>query len=117
MNIGSELEAGVWFAASHAYGVNLRTLLGQALADFKRSLGLDDLTRVFPGTVGCPAFEALRSLLSEGALEPARAAVDFIEVRYRLRWHLVRYLQKCLIDDGYATPAVRDDFFETDLGL
>lgn len=117
MNLGSELEVRVWLAASQAYGVNLRSLLGQALAAFKRSPGLDDLTRVFPGTVGYPAFEVLSSLLSEGAPESTRAPGNFIEVRYRLRWHLVRYLQRCLIDDGYATPAIRDDLLGTDLGL
>jgi hypothetical protein len=41
----------------------------------------------------------------------------YVEVRYRLRFHIVRHLQRRLIDDGYATPAMHDDFFATDLGL
>lgn len=117
VNLDSGLEAQVWLAATQAYGVNLQSKLGQALSKFKRQPGLDDLTRVYPQAVGDRAFQALDSLLSEGAPETGRSPGDFIEVRYRLRWHLVHYLQRCLTDDGYATPAIRDDLFGTDLGL
>lgn len=117
MNLESDLEVQVWLAATRAYGINLQSKLGQALSQFKRQPGLDDLTRVYPQALGDHAFQALDSLLSERAPDAGRSLGDFIEVRYRLRWHLVHYLQRCLIDDGYATPAIRDDLFGTDLGL
>ncbi|GBH08807.1 hypothetical protein KPSA1_02190 [Pseudomonas syringae pv. actinidiae] len=40
-----------------------------------------------------------------------------MEIRNDLRWHIVRHLQRSLIEDGHADSVIRDDYFGTDLGL
>ncbi|KAA3538437.1 MULTISPECIES: hypothetical protein [Pseudomonas] len=65
--------------------------------------------------MGSEAFHALKSGLGHTA---AKQADDgYITLRHGMRWHIVSHLQRLLIDDGYATPMMRDDFFAANLGL
>lgn len=118
MELGSALEASIWIAAVDAYGPALRSLIEQALAEYKREPGLDDLTRLHASTAGQDGLAALRYALSKQM--PEMCSSDrgtYQELRRRLRWHVVRRLQQCLIKDGRATPAMCDDYLSTNLGL
>ncbi|NWF06703.1 hypothetical protein HX810_03315 [Pseudomonas salomonii] len=117
MQLGSEVEFIVWRVAEVAYGDLLCGVLKQALQEFRREPGLDDLTRIYPTSVGRDSFEALASVLGKEEIGRLQNNSCHLEVRYRLRWHIVRYLQQRLINDGYAPAAIIDDFFSTDLGL
>ncbi len=117
LRLGSDLEADVWRTASKAYGAILPRLLDQAVRQYKRLPGLHDLTRLHVATVGSDILDALRSILANTATTGVSDHDGYITVRFGLRWHIVRHLQHRLIDDGCATSEMRDDFFETDLGL
>jgi hypothetical protein len=118
MELGSPLEASIWTAAVNAYGPVLRSLIEQVLAEYKRKPGLDDLTRLHASTAGQDGLIALRYALSERMPETSGDDLnDYLELRRRLRWHIVRHLQQRLIEDGCATAAMRDDYLSTDLGL
>lgn len=117
MEFGSDLEAGVWSDASRTYGMSLPCLIAEAVKLYRRTPGLDELTRVHLSMTGPEALQALSSVLTERLPGVGQHHHGFIEIRYRLRWHLVRHLQVRLIEDGHATVAMRDDLLGTDLGL
>ncbi len=117
MELNSELEAAVWAMASSAYGASFDKELGEALALFRRRPGFDDMLRLYARTAG-PGLRVLARMLplhcSSGV---SRLHGEFVEIRYQLRWHIVRHLQWRLITDGHASPMIRDDFLASDLGL
>ncbi|AVI87160.1 hypothetical protein XJ28_27340 [Pseudomonas syringae pv. tomato] len=118
MEVGSALKASMWTAAEQAYGPNLQSLIEQALAEYKRQPGLDDLTRLHASMAGQDGLIALRSALSKRMPEMSGCnRGNYLELRRRLRWHIVWHLQQRLIEDGCATAAMRDDYLGTDLGL
>lgn len=118
MELGSPLEASTWTVAVHAYGPALQSLIEQVLAKYKRQPGLDDLTRLHVSTAGEEGLIALKYALSQRIPEMSGCDCgNYLELRRRLRWHIVRHLQQRLIEDGYATAAMRDDYLGTDLGL
>lgn len=117
MVLGSDLEASVWRDASKVYGASLPCLLNQAIMLYKRQPDLDDRTRIHAASVGFDVLYALKSALVAAATEIAPSQDGYVEVRHGLRWHIARYVQCRLIDDGYAIPMMRDNYSATDLGL
>lgn len=115
MKLGSDLEVCIWMDASRAYGASLRQIIGQAFAQYKREPGIDDLTRLHMSVAGSDTLNILASFSSPPARNEGGSA--YLEIRLRLRWHIVRHLQQRLIADGYATDEMRDDLLGTDLGL
>jgi len=101
--------------ALQAYGASLHQVIGQAFAQYKRHPGLDDLTRLHMSMARSNTLSILASFLPP----PARndGELGYLEIRHRLRWHIVRCLQRRLIADGHATDEMRDDLLGTDLGL
>lgn len=117
MQLGSDLETAVWGAACTVCGPLLNDELVRALALYRRRPGFDELSRLHVHTAGA-GLGVLGDALSHHA--PAgtyQLHREFIEIRCGLRWHIVRYLQSLLINLGHASPAIRDDFFASDLGL
>ena len=118
MELGSALEARIWTVAVDAYGPALGSLIEQALVDYRRQPGLDDLTRLHSSTAGQDGLAALRYALSKRMPEMSSSDYGtYQELRRRLRWHVVRRLQQHLIKDGLATPAMCDDYLSPNLGL
>jgi hypothetical protein len=124
MELGLALEASIWTAAARTYRYNLQSVIEQALVEYKRQPGLDDLTRLHASTAGQDGLIALRTALSKRMPEMSGCDhgnylnyLNYQELRRRLRWHIVRHLQQRMIKDGSATPAMRDDYLSTDLGL
>ena len=117
MELGSELKAAVWAAAWSAFGKSLDDELMGALALSRRRPGFDDMLRLHARAAG-PGLDILATVLSRHCrLGVYQLQRDFIEMRYQLRWHIVRHLQARLISDGQASSAIRDDFIAVDLGL
>lgn len=118
MELDSALEASIWTVAGRIYRSNLQSVIEQALVEYKRQPGLDDLTRLHASTAGQDGLIALRTALSKRMPEMSGCdRCNYQELRCRLRWHIVRHLQQRMIKDGSATPAMRDDYLSTDLGL
>lgn len=117
MRIGADLETAIWVVASQAYGPSLKSTIAQALSRYRRSPGHDDMTRLYSGPIGPEAFEALGLALAQAMPNRGPDQIGYLEIRSRLRWHLASHLQRCLINDGYATSAMREDLFGTELGL
>jgi hypothetical protein len=117
VQLGSDLEVHIWMIAAKVYGASFPDLLNQAITQYKRAPGLDDLTRLHKATVGSEIFYTLKSVLADAASVGVPNHDGYIEVRHRLRWHVLSYLQRRLLDDGYATATMRDDLLGTDLGL
>lgn len=117
MQLESDLEVNIWMIAAKVYGASFPALLHQAITQYKRAPGLDGLTRLHKATVGSEILDTLKSVLADATIVGASSHDGYIEVRHRLRWHVVSYLQRRLLDDGYATPMMRDDLLGTDLWL
>jgi hypothetical protein len=93
VELESELEATVWSVALRAYGASLHQVLEQALAQYKRQPGLDELTRLHSSTGGQAGVRALGCALSKEMPNWGdRHRDDYIEIRRRLRWHIARHL-------------------------
>lgn len=107
----------MWEMASQVYGDTLGEILSLALAGYKRSSGLDDLTRLYPNTAGHQVLPILRK-----ALLVRWPNVDFgqselcVELRSRLRSHLNQYLLRRLVFEHAAPPVMRDALFGADVG-
>ncbi len=90
-------------------------MVNHALSQYRRNPGFDVLTRVHASSVGNMVLDALVSALSQAS--SSAMTLGYIEIRHRLRWHIVRYPQQRLVDEGHATDAMRDDLFAINLGL
>lgn len=117
MRLSSELETAVWVLSWSVYGPFLRDELAEALAEYRRRPGFDETARLHVNTAG-PGLAVLADVLSQHAA-PGMYSLhrEYIEIRSRLHWHIVRSLQRRLVTQGYASSEIRDDFFATDLGL
>ncbi len=117
MRLSSELETTVWALSWSVYGPFLRDELAEALAEYWRRPGYDETARLHLNTAG-PGLAILAGVLSKHAV-PAMYSLhrEYIEIRSRLHWHIVRSLQCRLVTQGYASSEIRDDFFASDLGL
>jgi hypothetical protein len=116
-DLNSDVEKRMWEMASQVYGDALGEILSLALAGYKRSSGLDDLTRLYPNTAGHQVLPILRK-----ALLVRWPNVDFgqselcVELRSRLRSHLNQYLLRRLVFEHAAPPVMRDALFGADVG-
>lgn len=117
VRFGSELEEDLWKAAAKQYDAAFPSMLDRAIGEYRRRPGLDELARIYAVAVGSEVLDALVLALTRAGISRAQDENDFVEIRYGLRWYIARHLQRRLIDDGYATPEMHDDFFATDLGL
>lgn len=106
--------------------------MGDSLADLRRSSGRDsepgvgglqaqfwlrDLTRLYPNTAGHEVLPILREALlrcwPDGDFGQSELCV---EMRSRLRSHLIQYLLRRLVTKHAAPPILRDALFGVDLG-
>lgn len=112
-----DVERLMWEKAWRAYGDSLAMILRQALVGYKRSPGLDDLTRLYPSVVGDEALAMLRRELILRWPDGYFGRSDLcVELRSRLRSHLHQYLLRRLVNDHRDTPALRDAMFGVDVG-
>ena len=104
--MSSDVEKQMWGKAWQFYGPSLSGILRQALESYKRTAGLDDLTRLYPSIAGHEALAMLRQELvlrwPDGYFGHSKLCV---ELRSRLRFHLSRHLLRRLVDDHADTPA------------
>ena len=107
----------MWEIAWQIYGDPLGEILSLALAGYKRSSGFDDLTRLYYSTAGHQALPVLREALlgcwPDGDFGQSELCV---EMRSRLRSHLIQYLLRRLVTKHAAPPILRDALFGVDLG-
>jgi hypothetical protein len=115
VKLGSDLESSIWLMAAKVYGTSLKEVVGHALTQYKRSPGHDDLTRLHASMAGIVGIDALTPFFPVAA--PGGRRTDYVEIRHRLRWYIVRRLQQRLVREGHATEAMRDDLLAIDLGL
>ncbi len=93
------VEKLLWEMVWQVYGNSLSTALAQALVGYKRTAGLDDLTRLYPSTVGREALLILRHELMMRWPDGHFGQSDFcVELRCRLRSHLTEYLLRRLVN-------------------
>lgn len=113
-DFGNDLEVEIWLLGVAVYGSHLESILGLAIQQYRRRLGLEDLTRIYLSSIGAQAFQALK-----GALKANGHTVggEYVGLHSGMRWHLRRSLQQALIRDQHATQAMRDDSFAAELGL
>lgn len=116
--VNDVIEALVWRSACTHYSSDFQQKLSEALGCFKRTSGMNDLTRLHASTLGNQGLTMLSEAL---AVQTKRVWSmchgEYIEMRWELRVHLKLHLQRCLVQDGHATLATRDDYFSADLGL
>jgi hypothetical protein len=112
------IEAQVWRGACAHYTSNLRQKLSEALGRFKRTPGLNDLTRLHASDLGSQGLSLFREVLTGHAKHVWHVSYDdCVELRWELRVHLKLHLQWHLVQDGHASPVMRDDYFSADLGI
>lgn len=115
--MNTKAEARVWQLASEHYGNDLGDLVSAAIKSFKRSPGLDGLTRIYRRNIGEQALQVLIDALACHAAGRFHVEHGGIEIRVGLRSHLLWFLRQALVDDGHAPSWMRDDHFAGDLGL
>ncbi|WP_150570173.1 hypothetical protein [Pseudomonas fluorescens] len=112
-----DVEKLMWQKVSQVYGDSLSAVLRQALAGYKRTAGLDDLTRLYPSTAGIQALQVLKQeLISRWPKGHFGDSESCLELRSRLRSHLIHYLLRRLVKDEVDTPILRDALFGGDVG-
>lgn len=111
------MERLVWQYAERLYRDKLSDILTTSMADFRRSPGLDGVTRVYVQDVGEHGLIALRTALANNPRIHALPVHGGFELRCCLRSHLLHSLRKRLMDDEHSTGRMRDEHFSTDLGL
>lgn len=92
-------------------------MLKLAQVDYRRRPRLQDINRMFPSAVGAAAYHALTVALSESRYHKHVVCCGHLALRVELRCFLKHYLQKMLLQVGYATDRILDDCFAADLGL
>ena len=114
----SDAEKQVWTHAWELYGDSLGTVLREALADYKRAAGFDDLTRVYESTAGRGALLSLKRELSVRWPRNNFGQSDScVELRSRLRSYLYEYLLRRIVLERKGALVLRDVLFAGDLGL
>lgn len=116
--LDSDFEQLVWSTAWQVYGESLSMILSEALACYKRTAGFDDLTRLYPITAGCEMLLILREALIRRWPNGHFGHSDScVEMRSRLRSHLLHFLLRRLVNEHSGTHALRDALFGVDLGI
>ena len=113
-----DVERLMWEKVWRAYGGSLAMILRQALMGYKRTPGLDDLTRLYPSTVGHQGLLMLKAeLMLRWPNEHFGHSDWCVELRSRLRSHLNQNLLRRLVHEYPDTPALRDALFAVDVGV
>lgn len=113
-----DVERPVWSTAWQVYGESLSIILSEALVSYKRTAGLDDLTRLYPITAGGEVLEILRQALIRRWPDGHFGHSDScVEMRSRLRSHLLQFLLRRLVNDHSGGHVLRDALFGVDLGI
>lgn len=112
-----DVEKLMWEMAWKVYGDSLSGILREVLSSYKRSAGLDDLTRLYCSTAGHQVLPVLREALlgcwPDGNFGESEL---YVEIRSRLRSHLSQCLLRRLVTKHAAPPILRDALFGVDLG-
>ena len=115
--MNEDMERLGWQYAERLYNDKLSDILTTSMKGFRRVPGLDGVTRVYIQDVGEHGLNALRTALADNPRIHASPVHGGIELRCRLRSHLLYSLRKRLVDDEHATDRMPDDHFSTDLGV
>jgi len=110
-----EQEAQVWIFAAAYYRESLASIVTEAVTSYRRSPGLDSLTRIYKQDIGATAFEVLERVLPNANVP--RTHSSYLPVRQRFRSHVSYHVLKRLVDDQAAPAELRDTLFSIDLGL
>jgi hypothetical protein len=110
-----EQEAQVWICAAAYYRDSLTSIVTDAVISYRRSPGLDSLTRIYKLDVGAIAFAVLERVMPNASLP--RTDSSYIPVRQRLRSHVSYHVLKRLVNDQTVPAELRDTLFSIDLGL
>ncbi|WP_210558318.1 MULTISPECIES: hypothetical protein [unclassified Pseudomonas] len=113
-----DIEEAVWEQAQACYDLDtFYVLLDGAVDSYKRPPGLDTSTRLHATSIGVEATQMLMTILSSKGHRPGIEAAGYVSLRYGLRVHLQNTLQRRLVEDGYASEAIKEDLLVNDLGL
>lgn len=107
----------VWVRATEYDGTDLEHILDSAISSYKRAPGLESPSRLYAQDLGNEGLEALHSALIRSRTSRFHVLNPGIEMRQSLRFHVLHYLRRRLIDDGHATGTIRDQHLAGDLGL
>ena len=113
-----DLEIQVWGRDRDTYQEGLYGLLARALAEYKRMLGYDPLTRLYDTSIGRECYVLLRHVLREMCPELyADQPAGHLELRSHFRACVGAFLLAKLVLDNQASSEMRDAYFSEDLGL
>ncbi|HDS1794709.1 MULTISPECIES: hypothetical protein [Pseudomonas] len=110
-----EQEAQVWTCAAAYYHDSLTSIVTDAVISYRRSPGLDSLTRIYKQDVGAIAFAVLERVLPSANVPCTDTS--YIPVRQRLRSHVSYHVLKRLVRDQAVPTELRDTLFSIDLGI
>ncbi|SDS62275.1 hypothetical protein SAMN04490210_3074 [Pseudomonas sp. bs2935] len=105
----------MWISAAAYYRDSLTSIVTDAVISYRRSPGLDSLTRIYELDVGAIAFAVLERVPPKASLP--RTDSSYIPVRQRLRSHVSYHVLKRLVNDQAVPAELRDTLFSIDLGL
>lgn len=89
--------------------------MGDAVASYRRKLGLDSLTRIYKQSIGAVTFAVLQRVLPN--VDLPRLDSSYIPVREQLRSHVIYLVLKRLVEEKAVPVELRDILFSIDLGL
>lgn len=110
-----EQEAQIWQYAAAYYRESLISIVNDALSSFRRSPGLDSLSRIHQADVGASAFSVLHEVLPQ--TNTPRPDATFVHIRQQLRAHLSYHVLKRLVEDNAVPAELSDRLLAIDLGL
>ncbi len=113
-------ETSVWLQAMESYGQDaLRIRVRDAVGSYKRAPGLGSRARLYASSIGELATQMLWEVIQESGL--AFDTIDdpsqFVSMRLGLRVHLHQTLQSQLLQDGFASECLQEDYLARELGL
>src|SRR5471030_2030884 len=101
--MSTSFEQQMWAMAHSAYGEDLRKKLEVIISVYRRRPGLTDFVRIHERAVGHGSYASLVSALASTLPRSFHQHSDCVEIRVPLRWHIIRHLQRAMIEDGHAT--------------
>ena len=100
------------------YGDSLGSDLGEALADYNRAPGFDELTRLYRSTTGYQGLEILiEALKRRWPNDRVERYELYVQLRFRLRSPLRDYLLRRIVLEHPDIPVLRDALFAGDVGV
>lgn len=113
------IEEAVWQWAAQAYAGEFAGILTVLLDQYRRRPGQDHPGRLCPESIGCTGYAALRTALKAHRRRDVWF-FDFgwcIEIRSRLRSHLLRNLQRLQVIAAQAPDSVLEDLLGHEIGV